>query len=152
GPRPVLGPLVQLLEVSEGLAVPGLDRQDLLQRGDGLVDEAGLLEIERQAEESQRALAPGQAGAPEQLAVDLDGARDVALAALQVADPDADVHRGAVAGGQPREDLERAVELVLEQVVEAERGLRGVAGGVPGPGRRAHAPAPAAEREAERRG
>ena len=96
------GPLVlffvQLLEVRQRVPVLRIEPQHFRERLERAIDEAAAPVVEAEAEQHVRVLQLAQVGTLQQRLVLLDGAADLALLAVQVAEDQVDLERiaGAV--------------------------------------------------------
>ena len=102
---------VQLLEVGEGVPVRRVEPQDLLEGLVRAIDEAAAPEVETEAEEHVRVLETREPRALQQRLVHRDGAADLPLLAVQVAEDDMDLERVAVGARSLAELLDRQVNL-----------------------------------------
>ena len=97
---PVVLILVELLELRQRVLVGRVEPQHFLERLDGAIDEAAAPVVEAEAEQHVGVLEAAQARPLQQVLVDLDGAADLSLLAIQVAEDHVDLER--VGGEAPR--------------------------------------------------
>src|SRR6188472_942427 len=84
--HPLMLVLVQLLQVDEGVAVPSIETDDLLERLERTIDEAAMTVVETKTEQHVSVLECAQIGPLEKRLMDIDGAPDLSLLPVQVAE------------------------------------------------------------------
>ena len=124
---PLVLVLVQLLEVRQRVAVPRIEPQHFGERLDRAIDEAAAAVVEPQAEQHVGVLQLAQVRALQQRLVLLDRAADLALLAIQVAENQVDLERIAGALRRLRQLVDRLIDLVGDQEVQAEHVVRRLA-------------------------
>ncbi len=120
--------LVDLLEVEQGIGIGRIEPPDFLERLDRPVDEPAALEVEPEAEHHVGVLEPGELLTLQQRLVHLDRPRHLTALAVDVAEDQVDLERVGVDPGRLAELLDRQVDLVGDQEVQAEHVVVRVAG------------------------
>ena len=118
-----LGPLVlvlvQLLQLQQRVLVARVQPQHFAERFVRAVDEAAAREVQAQAEQGIGVFELADARPLQDLLVDLDGAPDVALLAIQVAENHVDLDGILVDPRGLAQLLDRVIELVGDEEVQA---------------------------------
>jgi hypothetical protein len=120
--------LVQLLEVEERVLILRGQPKDFLERLEGPIDEAAALVIQAETQQYVTVLEPRQLRPLEQGLVHLDGARHLTALAVHVAQDHVDLERVGVDAGGAAQLLDRQVDLVRDQEVQAQHVMLRVAG------------------------
>ena len=128
---PVVLILVELLELRQRVLVGRIEPQHLLERLDGAIDEAAAPVVEAEAEQHVGVLEAAEARPLQQVLVDLHGAADLSLLAIQVAQDHVDLERVRGQRGRLAHLVDRQIELVGDQEVEALHVVRRLAVAAP---------------------
>ena len=119
-----VGPLmlffVQLLQVEQRVLVRRIHPDHFVERLERAIDEAAALEVEAEAQQDVGVLDLGELGPLQQRLVHLDGARHLAALAMHVAENQVDLERVAVDARRLAQLLDREIDLVRHQEVQAE--------------------------------
>src|SRR6185436_3209300 len=130
-----LGPLmlllVQLLQVHERVAVPGVEPQHVLKRADRAVHEAAVPEVEAEAEQHVGVLDRREIGPLEQRLMDVDGPRHLPFHAQQVAQNHLNLERVAGRARGLGQLVDGEIDLAVHQEVQAEHVVRRFAQAAP---------------------
>ena len=125
---PLMLLLVQLLQVHERVPVLRIEPHDLLERFERAVHEPAVPEVERQAQLHVGLFELGEIRTLQQRLVHVDGAADLSLRAIQVAEDHLDLERVGVADARRlRQLVDRLVHLVVDEEIEAEHVVRRLA-------------------------
>ncbi len=125
--RPLMLVFVQLLQVDEGIPVARVELQDFLERLERAIDEPAVPEVETQAEQHVGVLQRGEVGPLQQRLVDVHGATHLPLLTVQVPQDHLDFERLGVRARGVRQFVDRLVNLVVHQEIEAEHVMRSLA-------------------------
>ena len=128
---PVVLILVELLELRQRVLVGRVEPEHFLERLDGAVDEPAAPVVEAQAEQHVGVLEAAQARPLQQVLVDLDGAADLSLLAIQVAEDHVDLERVGGEGRGLAHLVDRQIELVGDEEVEPLHVVRRLAVAAP---------------------
>ena len=112
--------LVQLLQVEQRVLVRRIHADDFIERFERAIDEAAALEVESEAQQDVGVLDLGQLRALQLRLVHLDGARDLAALAMHVAEDQVNLERVAVDARRLAQLLDRQVDLVGDEEIQAE--------------------------------
>ena len=129
--RPLVLLLVQLLQVEQRVLVRRIHADHFVERFERAIDEAAALEVEAEAQQDVGVLDLGELRALQQRLVHLDGARDLAALAMHVAEDQVDLERVAVDARRLAQLLDRQVDLVRDQEVQAEHVVMRIARAAP---------------------
>src|SRR5687768_1807528 len=124
GVRPLLLILVQLLQVDERVAVFGIELHDFLKRFERAIDESAMPEIQAEAEQHVGVLETREVGALQQRLVHGDGAGDLPLLPVEVAEDHLNFEGVGVAARGGRQFLDGLIDLMLGEEVQAEHVVR----------------------------
>ena len=124
---PLMLLLVELLEVRQRVPVVGIEPEHVGERRQRAVDEAAALVVEAEAEQDVGVFELAQARPLQQRLVLLDRPADLALLAIQVAEDQPDLQRIAGELRGLRQLVDRLIDLVGDQEVEAEDVVRRLA-------------------------
>ena len=127
---PLMLILVQLLQVHERVAVPGVEVHDFLERLQRAVDEPAVPVIEPQAEQDVGVLERREVPRQQRL-VQGDGTAHLALLAVQVAENHLNLERVRAGARGLRELVDGLVHLVVHEEVQAEHVMRRLAQAAP---------------------
>ena len=119
GLGPLVLVLVQLLQLQQRVLVARIEPQHLAEGLVRAVDEPAAREVEPEAEQGIGVFELADARPLQDLLVDLDGASDLALLAIQVAEDHVDLDGILVDAGRLAQLLDRVIELVGDQEVQA---------------------------------
>ena len=114
---PLMLLFVQLLQIEQRVLVLRIEPQHLVERFERAIDEAAALEVEAEAQQDVGVLGAGQLRPLQQRLMDLDGARDLAALAIDVAENQMDLERVGVDPRRLAQLLDRDVDLVGDQEV-----------------------------------
>ena len=115
---PLMLILVEPLELQQRVLVLRIEPQHFGERLDGAIDEAAAPVVEAEAEQHVGVLEAAEPRALQQLLMDLDGAPDLTLLAVQVAENHVDLERVRREPRRLAELLDREIELVADEEVE----------------------------------
>ena len=111
---------VELLDVQQRVLVVRIDPDDLVERFERAIDEPAALEVEAEAEQDVRLLEARQARALQQALMDIDGARDLSLLAVQAAEQQVNFERVAETFGGLVQLVDREIDLVGDEKIQAD--------------------------------
>src|SRR4030095_7913480 len=111
---------VELLQVDEGVAVPSIEAHHLLKGLERTIDEAAVAVVETETEQHVGMLERAQVGPLKKRLMDVDGAADLSLLPVQVAENHLDLEGVGVGAGGLRQLVNRLIDLVVHQEVQAE--------------------------------
>ena len=129
--RPLVLLLVQLLQVEQRVLVRRIHADHFVERFERAIDEAAALEVEAEAQQDVGVLDLGQLGALQLRLVHLDGARDLAALAMHVAEDQVNLERVAVDARRLAQLLDRQVDLVGDEEIQAQHVVMRIAGAAP---------------------
>lgn len=123
--RPLPLFLVQLLQVDERVAVQWIEPHHLLERLERAIDEPAMAEVERETQLHVGLFELGQVRTLQQLLMHVDGAPHLALRAIEIAQDHLDLERiGRPHARRLGELLDRLIDLVVDEIVQAEHVMR----------------------------
>ena len=111
---------VKLFDVQQCVLIRWIQPDDLVERFEGAIDEPAPLEIEAEAEQNVRLLETGQARALQQTLVNIDGARDLPLFAVEASEQQMDFQGVAEALGRLGELADGEVDLIGHEEIEPD--------------------------------
>ena len=111
---------VQLLQVEQRVLILRVEAQHLVERFERAIDEAAALEIEAEAEQHIGVLGSGQLRPLQQGLVNLDGARDLAALAVDVAEDQVNLERVGIDPRRLAQLFDGDVDLIRDQEVQPE--------------------------------
>ena len=116
--------LVQLLEIDERVSIARIEAQDLLESFEGPIDEASVPEVQSEAQKNIRVFELREVRTLQQCLMDVDGAADLSLLPVQVAQDHLDFQCVGVEAGCLSQFVDRLVYLVVGQKIEAKHVMR----------------------------
>ena len=152
GLLPLMLVFVQLLDVEQRVLVVRIELDDLVERFERAIDESAALEVEPEAEQDVRLLEPRQARPLQQALMNVDGARHLALLAIQAAEQQVNLERVAEALGGLAQLLDGEIDLIGDEEIQADDVVQrlGRAAPIDQPARRAACSAPTLSRPSAR--
>ena len=120
GVVPLMLLLVQLLQVEQRVLVLRVEPQHFVERLERAIDEAAALEVESEAQQDVGVLGARELRPLQQRLMNLDGARDLAALAVDVAEDQVDLERIAIDARRLAQLLDRDVDLVGDEEVQPE--------------------------------
>ena len=152
GLLPLMLIFVQLLDVQQRVLVVGIEPDDLVERFERAIDEPAALEVEAEAQQDVRLFEARQPRALQQALMNIDGARDLPLLAIQAAEQQVNLERVAETLRGLAQLLDREIDLVGDEKVQADDVVQrlGHAAAIDQPARRAACSAPRLSRPSVR--
>ena len=117
---PLMLLFVQLLQVEQRVLILRIEPQHLVERFERAIDEAAALEVEAEAQQHVGVLDARQLGPLQQRLVNLNGARDLAALAIDVAENQVNLERVGVDARGLAQLLDGDVDLVGDEEVQPE--------------------------------
>ena len=117
---PLMLIFVKLLDVQQRVLVVRIEPDDLVERFEGAIDEPAALEVETEAEQHVRLLEARQPRPLQQALMNVDGARDLPLLAIQAAEQQMDFQRVAEVLGGLAQLVDREIDLVGHEEIQSD--------------------------------
>src|SRR5262245_7378951 len=119
--------LVELLEIDECVSIARIEAQDLLESFERPIDEAAVPKVQSEAQKYICVFERCEVRPLQQPLMDVDGAADLSLLPVQVAEDHLDFQCVGVEAGGLSQLVDRLVYLVVDQKIEAEHVVGGFA-------------------------
>jgi hypothetical protein len=131
GFAPLMLLAIQFLELHQRVTILRVEAEHFLECLVRAIDEAAAAEVEAQAEQDVRVLQRLQPRPLQQALVNIDGAADLALLAVQVAEDQVDFERVLIELRRARQLVDRQIDLVRDDQVEPDDEVGRLAGLAP---------------------